>query len=131
MSNTFKTAMLLGVLSALLLLIGEALGGAQGLVLGFMFAALTCALVLVVAGPAFAADGVRVMPTPAARTIVMSSPRNVTMLAIPPAVVASSATNGPAGSLAFTLVGVTTRAVSYVTARMSIHHHTLGRPLRL
>src|SRR3954463_10915197 len=41
MSNTLKTAMLLGVLSALLLLIGEALGGAQGLVLGFMFAALT------------------------------------------------------------------------------------------
>src|ERR1051325_33836 len=41
MSNTIKTAMLLGVLSALLLLIGEALGGAQGLVLGFMFAALT------------------------------------------------------------------------------------------
>ena len=28
MSNTFKTVMLLGVLSALLLLIGEALGGA-------------------------------------------------------------------------------------------------------
>jgi heat shock protein HtpX len=41
MSNTFKTAMLLGVLSALLLLIGEALGGAQGLVLGFIFAAVT------------------------------------------------------------------------------------------
>ena len=41
MSNTLKTAMLLGVLSALLLLIGEALGGAQGLVVGFMFAALT------------------------------------------------------------------------------------------
>ena len=41
MSNTLKTALLLGVLSALLLLIGEALGGAQGLVLGFMFAALT------------------------------------------------------------------------------------------
>src|SRR6185436_7049910 len=41
MSNTLKTAMLLGVLSALLLLIGEALGGAQGLVLGFVFAALT------------------------------------------------------------------------------------------
>src|SRR5256885_12163531 len=38
MSNTFKTAMLLGVLSALLLLIGEALGGAQGLVIGFLFA---------------------------------------------------------------------------------------------
>ena len=33
--------MLLGVLSALLLLIGEALGGAQGLVIGFMFAAFT------------------------------------------------------------------------------------------
>jgi heat shock protein HtpX len=41
MSNTLKTAMLLGILSALLLLIGEALGGAQGLVIGFMFAALT------------------------------------------------------------------------------------------
>ena len=41
MSNTLKTAVLLGVLSALLLLIGEALGGAQGLVLGFVFAALT------------------------------------------------------------------------------------------
>jgi len=40
MSNTLKTAMLLGVLSALLLLIGEAFGGAQGLVLGFMFAAV-------------------------------------------------------------------------------------------
>jgi heat shock protein HtpX len=38
MSNTLKTAMLLGVLSALLLLIGEALGGAEGLVLGFLFA---------------------------------------------------------------------------------------------
>jgi heat shock protein HtpX len=41
MSNALKTAMLLGVLSALLLLIGEALGGAQGLVLGFIFAAVT------------------------------------------------------------------------------------------
>src|SRR4051812_9958101 len=41
MSNTLKTAMLLGVMSALLLLIGEALGGAQGLLLGFMFAAAT------------------------------------------------------------------------------------------
>ena len=41
MSNTLKTAMLLGVLSGLLLLIGEALGGAQGLVLGFIFAAIT------------------------------------------------------------------------------------------
>src|SRR5256886_2467109 len=40
MSNTLKTAMLLGVLSALLLLIGEASGGAQGLVLGFIFAAV-------------------------------------------------------------------------------------------
>jgi heat shock protein HtpX len=41
MSNTLKTTMLLGVLSALLLLIGEALGGAQGLMLGFVFAAVT------------------------------------------------------------------------------------------
>ncbi|HVZ24324.1 MAG TPA: zinc metalloprotease HtpX [Vicinamibacterales bacterium] len=41
MSNTVKTALLLGVLSALLLLIGEALGGAEGLVLGFVFAVAT------------------------------------------------------------------------------------------
>src|SRR5438270_5972468 len=41
MSNTLKTAMLLGALSALLLLIGEALGGAQGLMLGFVFAVVT------------------------------------------------------------------------------------------
>src|SRR5436305_7709659 len=38
MTNALKTAMLLGVMSALLLLIGETLGGAQGLVMGFMFA---------------------------------------------------------------------------------------------
>src|SRR5262245_58485602 len=41
MSNTVKTALLLGALSALLLLIGEALGGAQGLVIGFAFAVIT------------------------------------------------------------------------------------------
>jgi len=41
MSNTFKTALLLGTLSALLLFIGEALGGAEGLVLGFLFAVVT------------------------------------------------------------------------------------------
>src|SRR5262252_2024392 len=41
MSNTFKTAMLLGVLSALLLLIGQLLGGTQGLVIGFLFAVVT------------------------------------------------------------------------------------------
>ena len=41
MSNTLKTTMLLGVLSGLLLLIGEMLGGAQGLVVGFMFAVVT------------------------------------------------------------------------------------------
>jgi heat shock protein HtpX len=39
MSNGLKTALLLGVLSALLLVIGEALGGAQGMVFGFLFAA--------------------------------------------------------------------------------------------
>jgi heat shock protein HtpX len=41
MSNTVKTAFLLGVMSALFLVIGETLGGAQGLVLGFLFAAGT------------------------------------------------------------------------------------------
>jgi heat shock protein HtpX len=41
MSNTLKTAMLLGALSALLLLLGEALGGAQGLIVGFIFAVVT------------------------------------------------------------------------------------------
>jgi heat shock protein HtpX len=41
MTNTVKTALLLGVLSALLLVLGEALGGAQGLVIGFVFAVAT------------------------------------------------------------------------------------------
>ena len=41
MSNVLKTAFLLGALSALLLFIGESLGGAQGLVLGFLFAIVT------------------------------------------------------------------------------------------
>ena len=41
MSNVLKTAFLLGALSALLLVIGESLGGAQGLALGFLFAAVT------------------------------------------------------------------------------------------
>jgi heat shock protein HtpX len=41
MSNTIKTALLLGTLSALLLFFGEALGGAQGLILGFFFAVAT------------------------------------------------------------------------------------------
>jgi heat shock protein HtpX len=41
MSNTIKTALLLGVMSALFLFIGEALGGGQGLVLGFFFAVAT------------------------------------------------------------------------------------------
>jgi heat shock protein HtpX len=41
MSNGIKTALLLGVMSALFLFLGEALGGAQGLVLGFLFAAGT------------------------------------------------------------------------------------------
>jgi heat shock protein HtpX len=36
--NAMKTALLLGVMSALLLFLGEALGGAQGLVIGFVFA---------------------------------------------------------------------------------------------
>ncbi len=38
MTNGLKTALLLGAMSALLLFLGEAIGGAQGLVLGFVFA---------------------------------------------------------------------------------------------
>src|SRR5258708_3535336 len=38
MTNALKTAALLGVMSALLLLIGETLGGGQGLIVGFFFA---------------------------------------------------------------------------------------------
>jgi heat shock protein HtpX len=38
MSNTVKTALLLGVMSALFLFLGETLGGTNGLVLGFLFA---------------------------------------------------------------------------------------------
>src|SRR5216684_8960422 len=41
MSNAVKTAVLLGALSALLMFLGEALGGAQGLVIGFVFAVAT------------------------------------------------------------------------------------------
>src|SRR6266702_3651635 len=41
MSNVFKTALLLGALSALLMWFGEMLGGAQGLVVGFLFALAT------------------------------------------------------------------------------------------
>jgi len=41
MANAVKTALLLGVMSALLLVIGQALGGEQGLILGFMFAVVT------------------------------------------------------------------------------------------
>jgi heat shock protein HtpX len=41
MPNAVKTALLLGVLSALLLFLGQALGGAQGLVVGFLFAVVT------------------------------------------------------------------------------------------
>src|SRR5258708_847237 len=41
MNNTVKTALLLGTMSALLLFIGEALGGAGGMVIGFVFAVAT------------------------------------------------------------------------------------------
>src|SRR4051812_45144324 len=41
MPNALKTTLLLGALSALFLLIGQSLGGAQGLMMGFMFAAVT------------------------------------------------------------------------------------------
>jgi heat shock protein HtpX len=38
MSNTVKTALLLGAMSALFLMLGEALGGTSGLMTGFLFA---------------------------------------------------------------------------------------------
>src|SRR5438552_15727316 len=41
MPNAVKTALLLGAMSALLLFLGESLGGAQGLVIGFMFAVVS------------------------------------------------------------------------------------------
>jgi heat shock protein HtpX len=41
MPNTVKTALLLGAMSGLFLLLGDVLGGAQGLLLGFVFAAVT------------------------------------------------------------------------------------------
>jgi heat shock protein HtpX len=41
MNNTVKTALLLGTMSALLMLIGQALGGAGGMLIGFFFAAAT------------------------------------------------------------------------------------------
>src|SRR5436309_12851103 len=41
MSNVVKTALLLGVLSALLMWFGEMIGGAQGLAVGFLFAVAT------------------------------------------------------------------------------------------
>ena len=41
MANTLKTTLLLGVLSGIFLLIGELLGGAQGVMIAFLFAAVT------------------------------------------------------------------------------------------
>src|SRR5579862_4660450 len=41
MSNAIKTAALLGAMSALFLFIGESLGGAQGMAVGFVFAVAT------------------------------------------------------------------------------------------
>ena len=41
MPNTVKTALLLGTMSGLFLLLGDVLGGAQGVMLGFVFAAVT------------------------------------------------------------------------------------------
>src|SRR5262245_6123560 len=39
MGNRVKTALLLGGISALFLIVGDVLGGAQGVVIGFLFAA--------------------------------------------------------------------------------------------
>jgi heat shock protein HtpX len=41
MTNAVKTAVLLGVLTALLMFIGGALGGSQGMLIGFVFAVVT------------------------------------------------------------------------------------------
>jgi heat shock protein HtpX len=41
MSNMFKTAILLAVLTAMLILIGGAIGGQQGMIVGFLFALAT------------------------------------------------------------------------------------------
>ncbi len=41
MPNAVKTALLLGVMSAVFLFVGDVLGGAQGLVVGFLFALVT------------------------------------------------------------------------------------------
>src|SRR5437762_1112415 len=41
MSNVLKTTLLLGVMSGLFLVVGEMFGGGQGLVVGFVFAAVT------------------------------------------------------------------------------------------
>src|SRR6476660_5425191 len=41
MPNTVKTVLLLGAMSAVFLFLGDALGGAQGLMIGFLFAAAT------------------------------------------------------------------------------------------
>jgi heat shock protein HtpX len=41
MPNALKTALLLGAMSALFLFLGEVLGGAQGLMFGFIFAVIT------------------------------------------------------------------------------------------
>jgi heat shock protein HtpX len=40
MKNTAKTALLLGLLSAVLLIVGQAVGGEQGLIIAFVFAAV-------------------------------------------------------------------------------------------
>jgi len=41
MTNTVKTVLLLGAMSGLFLFLGDALGGAQGLMIGFLFAVVT------------------------------------------------------------------------------------------
>jgi heat shock protein HtpX len=41
MTNTVKTVLLLGAMSGLFLFLGDALGGAQGLMIGFLFALVT------------------------------------------------------------------------------------------
>ena len=40
MSHSFRTVVLLGLLTGLLLAIGQAFGGSQGLIIAFVFAAV-------------------------------------------------------------------------------------------
>ena len=68
MSNTVKTALLLGVLGAALIFVGGAIGGEQGMIIGFLFAVVDQLRVVLVFGQDRPADvqrgGGRTRPSP-------------------------------------------------------------------